>query len=126
VITYRYNSSLDPPAPFVYVTLMNPVTSVSRTNIPAQVDTAADRTVLPEPLVQELDLQQLGQLEIGGLGGTVHMLAAYAVRLGVHDLPPTLFKVIGSAGEHWILLGRDVLNTLPIGLNGPQQILRID
>jgi hypothetical protein len=126
MIRYRYNPSIDPPAPFLYVTLTNPATSASRANVPAQVDCAADRTVLPATVVQDLELQPVGEIDVAGLGGDVRRMHLYGVGLGIHDLAPRMVKVVGSEGEPWILLGRDVLNGYRVVLDGPQQALEID
>ncbi len=56
-------------------------------NVAAQVDSGANRTVLPEKVVQALKLPQVGQIQIGGLGGAIYVLHSFAVLLGVHDLP---------------------------------------
>ncbi len=125
MIRFRYNPAIEPPAPFVYITITDPATSVSRANIPAQVDTAADRTVLPETLARGLDLLPTGSLLIGGLGGEVRPLRSYTVFIGIHDLPPHSFKVVTCEGEPWVLLGRDVLNHYRIVLDGPGQALEI-
>ena len=49
--------------------------------MPAQLDNAADRTVLPEAAVKSLGLPQEGQMNFGGLGGITYSLAVYVVLL---------------------------------------------
>jgi hypothetical protein len=119
MIRYRYLDALDPPAPFVYISLTHPVTAAVLTDVPAQVDSAADRTVLPERLVQTLGLPQVGEIEIGGLGGSTRMIPVYAVPVSVHDRPSRLLAVISCAGEPWVLLGRDELNAHRMTHDGP-------
>ena len=41
------------------------------------------------------------------------------------ESPPQTLEVVASAGEAWILLGRDVLNTHRLVLDGPQLALEI-
>jgi Aspartyl protease len=94
-------------------------------DVPAQVDTAVDRTVLPDALVRALGLSQTGTLSVGGLGGITYTLPTYAVLLAVHDLPLKAVKVVGSPNEPWVLLGRDVLNAHRLMLDGPQSVLEI-
>jgi hypothetical protein len=94
-------------------------------DVPAQTDTAADRTVLPDAVIQALGLPQMGTLSVAGLGGIIHTLATYMVLLAIHDLPLQPFKIVASAYEPWILLGRDVLNTYRLVLDGPQLGLEI-
>jgi hypothetical protein len=119
VIRYRYSNHLTPPAPFVNVALRNPADGTELLNVPAQVDSAADRSVIPQSLALQLGLAQMGTLAIGGLGGISYSLPTYIVSVGVHDLPPQTIKVVASADEPWMLLGRDVLSAHRLVLDGP-------
>lgn len=124
-IRYHYLRGLRLPAPFVNVTLRNlPGTSELRAQ-PAQIDTAADRTVLPLKTVNTLGLAPLTRITVAGLGGVRHHVRTYLVYLGVHDMPAELIEVIAHAEEQWILLGRDVLNAHTMLHDGPQLALEI-
>ncbi len=125
MIRYTYLRQLRPPAPFVNVTLQNPATGAELHNVPAQLDNAADRTLLPEKLVQALSLPQIGVIPIGGVGGIVQNMPTYPVRVAIHDLPAQTIEVVASPGETWVLLGRDVLNAHKILLDGPNLVLEI-
>jgi hypothetical protein len=125
VIRYRYNTQLQPPAPFIHLLLRNPADGNELPNVPAQIDTAADRTVLPQALVQDLGLAQIGTMLIGGLGGITYSLPTYVVLVGIHDLAVQPVKIVASADEAWPLLGRDLLNAVRLTLNGPQSLLEI-
>jgi hypothetical protein len=118
VIRYGYVQQLQPPAPFVYLRLKNPVTGDELHDIPAQLDTAADRTLIPDSLVQALALPQLGTLLIGGVGGVQQAMPTYPLLLVIHPLPPQTLEVVASPGESWVLLGRDVLNAYRALLDG--------
>lgn len=109
MIRYSYNTQMQPPAPFVLFTLRNPADDTELLNVPAQIDSAADQTVLPDPVVQTLGLPQMGTTEVGGLGGVTYVLPTYAVLLSIHDLPLQAVKII-AANEPWIQLGRDIAN----------------
>jgi hypothetical protein len=123
---YRYAAEFKPPAPFVQVTLRNPTTGEQRRGIPAQMDTAADRTVLPEAVGLSLHLNRIGEMLVGGFGGTVTVVPLYGVLLGVHTFPPRSIEVIVHPEEQWVLLGRDVLNQLRALLDGPATALEIE
>lgn len=125
MIRYGYQSQLQPPAPFVYVTLRNPVTGVEEQDVPAQLDTAADRSLLPDSLVQALALPQIGTIKIGGVGGVTQTMPCYPVQVAIHNLAAQLIEVVASAGEPWMLLGRDLLNAHRLLLDGPQLFLEI-
>jgi hypothetical protein len=110
MIAYRYVQDLNPPAPFVNVSLRCPATGRSAENLPAQVDTAADRTVLPGPIVAALALVEDGRMPFQGFAGEIIELPIYLVGIRVHDLPEMLVRAALGSREPHILLGRDVLN----------------
>lgn len=125
MIRYAYNPQIQPPAPFVLVTVQHPLTGAEFRDTPAQLDVAADRTLVPAALVQTLGLPAIGDVLIGGVGGTIERMDLYAVRLGIHTLPRALVEVVAHPVEKWILLGRDVLNNYRLVLDGPQLALEI-
>jgi hypothetical protein len=125
VIRYRYNTQVRPAAPFVHLLLRNPANGRELSSVPAQIDTAADRTVLPQALADNLGLAQIGTMLIGGLGGITYTLPTYVLLIGVHDLTAQPVKVVASADETWTLLGRDLLNGIRLTLDGPQSALEI-
>jgi predicted aspartyl protease len=124
MIRYTY-TPLQIPAPFVHVTLHCPQTGARAEDVPAQVDTAADRTILPSKLVEEMGLAQMGRIPLVGFGGRIVECPTYSVEVGVRSLPAALVKVAASDGETYILLGRDVLNLYRIVLDGPKRTLEI-
>lgn len=122
---YNYNQQMSPPAPFVHVTVTHPQTGTSRVDLPAQIDTAADLTVLPADVVSQLQLVPLDQLAIQGFGGQVSLVPTYVVEIAVRGLRPLLVKTLGGT-EPFLLLGRDVLNEFRLELDGPQRVLTIE
>jgi len=125
VIRYGYLAQLTPPAPFVNVTLTNPVSGGILRDLPAQLDCAADRTVVPDTLARALNLPQIGTITIGGVGGVVQTMPSYPVQLAVHDQSAQLLEIVASPGETWVLLGRDAMNAHRLLLDGPHLILEI-
>jgi hypothetical protein len=125
VIRYRYAQHFNPPAPFVNVSVICPQTNRSAADIAAQIDSAADRTVLPGRVVRDLGLVEDGRLLFQGFAGDLVELPIYLVELHVHDLPPVALRAALGEHEPHILLGRDVLNLYRILLDGPQQALEI-
>ena len=126
MITYAYNTQIFPPAPFVLLTLRDPVTGDFMSGVPAQIDSAADRTVLPLSIAEAMKLHSIGTVLIGGVGGTITSMPSYAVLLGVHTLAERLIEVIAHSEESWVLLVRDVLNDLRLVLDGPRLVLEIE
>ena len=67
MIRYRYADQLSPPAPFVNVTVRCPTTGSRAADLPAQLDPAADRTVLPGRVVEALGLVEDGRALFQGV-----------------------------------------------------------
>jgi len=126
VIRYKYVPILAPPAPFVNAVVRCPTTGRQAENVPAQVDTGADRTVLPRSVVTALELVQVGQFLCEGFGSQIMELPLYLVEVRLHDLPPVLVRAALGEREQWVLLGRDVLNAHRLLLDGPQLALEIE
>jgi hypothetical protein len=120
LIRYNYNRGIDPPAPFVYVSLGRPGGDAAAVQWPAQLDTGADRTIIPLEAVRRIGLKQMGEAELGGLGALVLRRPASVVSPSVHDGNPFLLQVYASDMENHVLLGRDVLNRFRIIFDGPQ------
>src|SRR5205823_120539 len=93
--------------------------------LPAQVDTAADRAVIPGGLVARLGLVPLDELPVAGFGGQVLLVPTYLLELAIRSLPPQPVEVLAHAEEPFVLLGRDVLNRHRLLLDGPGLALEI-
>jgi hypothetical protein len=101
------------------------VTNAEQHDVPAQLDLAADRTLLPSEVATALSLPQIGTILIGGVGGIAQAMPSYPVQLAIDNLPVQIVEVVASAGESWVLLGRDVLNAHRLLLDGPQLFVEI-
>jgi hypothetical protein len=126
MIRYRYVTHLDPPAPFVNVSVQCPTTGRQAAGLAAQVDTAADRTVLPAQVVAALGLVEVGRFLIEGFGGHIIELPTYLVAVRIHDLPAVEVRAVLGEREPYILMGRDVLNGYRLLLDGPKLALEIE
>jgi hypothetical protein len=125
VIRYRYVTQFQPPAPFVNVSVRCPTTGRHLSQLPAQVDSGCDRTILPGSVITALELVQVGQFSCLGFGSEVMQLPVFLVAISLHYLPPIEVRAVLGEREPCILLGRDVLNNYRIVLDGPQLSLEI-
>jgi predicted aspartyl protease len=123
---YRYNHQVDPPAPFAYASVGAAAVISASLEYPAQLDTAADMSVVPWRVVEELQLDPLGEFEALGLGGHLMTLPTFLVRIQLRGLPPRVVEVLASPDEPYVLLGRDVLNRFRVTLDGPNLVLEIE
>jgi hypothetical protein len=125
MIRYRYATGLTPPAPVVNVTIVCPATGRRLGTQPAQIDTGADRSVIPAEIVANLGLVEDGRLQFQGFTGKVVELPVFLVNIHVHDLPAVTVRAVIGENEPFILLGRDVLNSHRLVLDGPALALEI-
>lgn len=125
MIRGSYNSQVQPPAPFVVVTLRDPLGGDEGLQGPAQLDTAADRTVVPLAWVRSLGLEPIDEVKVGGFGGHEQKVLVYVISLAVQTFPPSLLRVYTHPDEPWVLLGRDVLNAFRLVLDGPARVLEL-
>jgi hypothetical protein len=125
MIRYAYNRQVERPAPFVHVALRRPSGDSSLDDLPAQIDTAGDRTVIPGGLVARLGLVPLDELPVAGSGGQVLLVPTYFVEVTVRGQPPQPVEVLAHEGESHVLLGRDILNQHRLLLDGPGLALEI-
>lgn len=126
MIRYNDNRQVSPPAPFVHVGIRHPQLDEGFEDCPAQLDCAADFTVVPATVIEQLHLAQLDHVLIGGFGGHVTLAPTFLVRLAIRGLAPLLTRVVSSEGEPYVLLGRDVLNQYRTLLDDPRQILEMN
>jgi hypothetical protein len=125
MVRYTYNRQVTPPAPFVHVAVRPPYEGPAEVEVPAQIDTAADLSVIPGRLVEELQLVPLDAVSALGFGGHLLMLPTFLVELRIRQLAPVTVRVLASQDEPYALLGRDVLNRFTILLDGPNLALEI-
>jgi predicted aspartyl protease len=122
---YRYNQQVSPPAPFVYVAMTDPAERSRVEDVAAQVDCAADITVIPSRVVEQLQLARLDMTMAMGFDGRLTEVPSYLVRIAIRGFPESTVKVLASRDEPFVLLGRDVLNRHRIVLDGPGLVLEV-
>jgi predicted aspartyl protease len=125
MVRYSYSQQISPPAPFVHVSLACPETKAEIADLPAQLDTAADRTVIPAELVDRLGLAPLDEIHVGGFGGQILLVRTYRIAVAIRGCQAKLVEVIAHSEEPFILLGRDLLNDRQLFLDGPGLALEI-
>jgi hypothetical protein len=116
-----YDSSrFNPPAPIAQVTLRNPDTGLSLTDVPMLLDTGADISLIPAFAADAIGLTRIRgkEYELQGFGGGLSTAAATTGEL--------LFCRRTFSGQFLIvdepvgILGRNVLNAIPLVLHGPR------
>lgn len=128
MVRFRYSSHLTPAAPFAQITLIRPDDENRRLElVPAQLDTAADCTVILQHVADQLQLEQSGSKLILGFGGLIQQRPTFGVHLQIrgHDLR-VLVNCVADHEEPYVLVGRDVLNQFRIVFDGPAAVIQIE
>ena len=125
-LTFGYRTEYDPPARVLWVVVCLPVGAGAQPTeqISALGDSGADLSCLPAYLIEALGLIEVDEVQVEGYDGSTQIKPLYAARLSLPDSHSELVRIIPiSSGEG--LLGRDVLKSLRLELNGPQRRLTL-
>ena len=109
----------DPPAPVAQVRLRDPDNGVIQPDVPMLLDSGADVTLVPRAAVVSLGVAIVPdrQYELTGFDGSVSL--ASVVQLELVFCGRTFRGQFLLIDEAWGILGRNVLNAVPILLDGP-------
>lgn len=121
----RYSTALRPAAPIIDVLLGHPRTSAPDHAVQAQLDTGADRTLIPLAAVSVLGLPRTEDIEVVVAGGAIISLKVYEVVLRIDGVMDFTIEAAADPDEPRVLLGRDVLNALYATLSGPTRTLEL-
>jgi predicted aspartyl protease len=112
--------NFDPPAPVAYVTLRNPATGASLSDVPMLIDTGADATLLPREYVEQLGIEpdKNTLYEVQGFDGEIKF--AKMVKLELYFLERKFAGQFLLLDQPIGILGRNILNSISILLDGPR------
>lgn len=114
-----YNSTYRPPFPQLTVELDNGEDRLGPFS--ALVDTGADVTFVPTHLLEEISALESVQAKVRSHFGEVQSVQLYLIGFRVDSIALAGFYVVGDDAGDTIILGRDVLNKLPLFLDGPEK-----
>lgn len=118
-MSIAYHSGYRPPFPMFVVDLFSEYARVGP--VTALLDTGADATLVPVLLLEEVKAPESGWATLRSHFGQFQPAQKYILDIEVNGMRlPGLYVVADEHGND-IILGRDVLNRLPIFLDGPQQ-----
>ncbi len=114
-----YSQTFDPPSPMLEVSVAH-IQTRPRVKLPALLDTGADITAIPEFLVKQLNLYQVGRMRVEDVNGFTEIVSAYVARLVIANRVISEHKVL-ITGLDFVVIGRDLLNQFYFLSNGPEQ-----
>ncbi len=86
----------------------------------AIVDTGADGTILPKEIAIRVGAVPMKPVRLESHWGDEHYATEYVVELEIEEFRLSGIMVAGDPHSTEIILGRNVLNKLPLFLDGPQ------
>jgi len=110
----------DPPAPVAEVSVRNPQTGTTLSGVPMLLDSGADVSLIPRSYVEQLGLELIADsvYELMGFDGTTSFAPVAQIELLFLDR--TFRGRFLVLDQEWGILGRDILNLVPLWLNGPK------
>lgn len=112
-------------APYVPVTI-SPLAGPGSYGTVGLLDTGADRSVIPSSLVEKFRLSPEAELEFEGADGNQFTLLVFPILIAIGPFPAEMVTAAASEREEVPLIGRDVMETFRILLDGPAGVVRVE
>ena len=112
-----YNGDLfDPPAPFVLISIRNPIIKKRISNIPMLLDTGADVSLLPTKFLEDFEFSAGEPQKLGGFDGKEDIFQTVFVQLIF--LGKRFNGEFCLINQEYGILGRDILNNFSLVFDG--------
>jgi hypothetical protein len=109
-----------PPAPLAHVICKNLDTGAVLADVPMLLDTGADVSLLPQVVVNQLDLAAMPDRRYELVGFAGHVSTAPVVRTAIIFCGRTFRGQYLLIEQEYGVLGRNILNAVSLTLDGPQ------
>ena len=118
VLSFAYDKSYDPSAPFISITVDGYAPNRSTVTVLAFADSGADGTMLPNDILMAVGAEYEDTVLLRGTAGGMQRLDRYTVRIRIGEDTIHSISAAATANGSEPLLGRDILNQLVVTLNG--------
>jgi predicted aspartyl protease len=119
----RYSHDFSPLAPMVEILVSSP-TGTEKTMLEGKIDSGADLCAVPEEVIAELDLPPIRSVRAAGFDGAHREVLLYHCALEVAGRRFSHVEALATR-RRYAIVGRKVLRTLVVELDGPKATLTI-
>jgi len=112
-------SRFEPPAPLAHVTLCNPANGTLNPDVPMLLDSGADVTLIPKMALSRLNITSIQDKRYELIGFDGNTSFSPIVQLELIFCRRTFRGQFLLINQEWGILGRNVLNSVPLLLDGP-------
>jgi predicted aspartyl protease len=123
-MTTAYDTSAQPPAPFMEFEVVSPQDSTQRRLAQGLLDTGAEVSVLPVEVLAALQIPKASDMSVESWDGSPTLVTTYIITLKIADVRLDSVEVV-AAPMPYAILGRDVLNHFILTLNGKDLIFEL-
>ena len=109
----------EPPAPLARVIIRNPESGALSPDVPMLLDSGADVTLIPQMTLNRLDITYVKDKRYELIGFDGNTSFAPVVQLELIFCDRTFRGQFLLINQEWGILGRNVLNSVPLMLDGP-------
>ena len=120
----KYDATFDPPAPTLLVKIINPQIPEKEIENKALLDSGAYMTVIPDDLVEGLELLPASEVEVEGYKEGKQKHPTYFINIAFKDSLFSYMEVI-AVKRKYVLIGRDILNQTKLVLDGKNLIFEV-
>lgn len=111
--------------PTLTVRLYSPVSDTFSTSVEAIVDTGSDASLIPLGRLLELGAEETAPGWLVTITGERKPISLFFIDVYVGESALSGIRVIAGPDTNEVIIGRDVLNKLPLFLDGPESTLII-
>jgi len=120
-----YSQGYAPPAAIIEVSLAAPGATQIAGPFAALIDTGADASLVPKSILLSLRAPSLFEAHLRSPWGEPHAVVVYLadVLIGSNRFPA--IELAADEAEAEFILGRNILNKLPLFLDGPHEVTQV-